>query len=106
MKTVKVNGPEGGGLAQLPHEAELKTGDIVSPKSRFGVGDLIKFQYRPSGLDDCRESYSKIREVMPKLEQDRNERGYFGPYRLKVHFLTENNKFISEADILELEKKA
>ena len=67
-------------------------------KTNIKVGDLVKFKYKTgSNLGNKeRESYSLITSHIPKIINEDHR------HFLTHHFLTENGKFISVDDIVEV----
>ena len=81
----------------------VKHNESILPIGKYSIGDIVKFSYEHRKGDDKRISYSMIENIIPKLEElpyDSNEEYYI----LKIKYLTENGKFISEEDVIELIK--
>ena len=79
---------------ESPKEVYVTHNTPLKLHSPYVEGDLIKFKYKRGSEESF--SYSKITKVIPKIEDDKT---------IKLHFLTENEKFIVLEDIMSLEVK-
>ena len=71
--------------------------DQLEIETQFKVGTLVKFKYTPKGALQSRYSYSKITKILPKVDES---------HTVRLHFLTENEKFIEQDQIISVERKA
>ena len=77
-------------------ETTVTQGTKLEVRTQFQVGTLIKFKLTHKD-SSTRYSYSKIVKVLPKVSEK---------FEIELHFLTENHKFITQEQIISVERKA